>query len=545
MRIDDLRISTRLELGFGVLGLMILAMVAVVWVQVSTMTGLFGDVANARIPRMVVGSAIKEDVQTISSSVRNMILMRDTAAILAEAQGIGRVQKRIDQRFGELEKLLAGDSAAQTALQQVQAARKAYEPLQNETQELAGSGQIFEAKDVLVDKMHPAQQAYFSAMDALLQQQQQQLGQATGATERAANSVRGMLLVTTLVVIVLGGLLAWWIIRSIAGPLRQAVRVARSVAAGKLQEPINAQGRNEVAQLLLALKDMQGGLARVVTHVRQGAQNVLGGSTEIAQGNMDLSNRTEAQAGALQETSASMQELRDAVVHNADNAQQANTLARDASAVAERGGAVVGQVVDTMRDINTSSQKIADIIGVIDSIAFQTNILALNAAVEAARAGEQGRGFAVVASEVRALAGRSAEAAREIKGLISASVERVAQGSELVDKAGATMQEVVQSIRRVTALVGEISSASAEQRSGVAQIGEAIAQMDHVTQQNAALVEQIAAAATGLSTQAQELVQAVAVFQVDADAAAAQPVAAPAAHVAAAALGSTRQRLLS
>lgn len=209
MRIDDLRISTRLELGFGVLGLMILAMVAVVWVQVSPMTGLFGDVANARIPRMVVGSAIKEDVQPISSSVRNMILMRDSSAILAEAQSIGRVQKRIDQRFGELEKLLADDGAAQAALQQVQAARKAYEPLQNETQELAGSGQIFEAKDILIDKMHPAQQVYFSAMDALLQQQQQQLGQATGATEQAANRVRGMLLVTTLVVMVLGGLLAW------------------------------------------------------------------------------------------------------------------------------------------------------------------------------------------------------------------------------------------------------------------------------------------------------------------------------------------------
>ncbi len=545
MRIIDLRISTRLELGFALLGLMILAMVAVVWVQVSTMTGLFGDVANARIPRMVVGSAIKEDVQTISSSVRNMILMRDTAAIMAEAQSIGRVQKRIDQRFVELEKLLAGDGAAQAVLQQVQAARKAYEPLQNETQELAGSGQVFDAKELLVEKMHPAQQAYFSAMDALLQQQQQQLGQATGATERAANSVRGMLLATTLVVMVLGGLLAWWIIRSITGPLRQAVRVARSVAAGNLQEPIEAQGRNEVAQLLLALKDMQGALARVVTHVRQGAQNVLGGSTEIAQGNMDLSNRTEAQAGALEETSASMQELRDAVAHNADNAQQANTLACDASAVAERGGAVVGQVVDTMRDINTSSQKIADIIGVIDGIAFQTNILALNAAVEAARAGEQGRGFAVVASEVRALAGRSAEAAREIKGLISASVERVAQGSNLVDKAGATMQEVVQSIRRVTALVGEISSASAEQRSGVAQIGEAIVQMDHVTQQNAALVEQIAAAATGLSTQAQELVQAVAVFQVDAGDAAERSAAVPAAHAAAPALGAARQRLLS
>ncbi len=543
MRIIDLRISTRLELGFALLGLMILAMVAVVWVQVSTMTGLFGDVANARIPRMVVGSAIKEDVQTISSSVRNMILMRDTAAIMAEAQSIGRVQKRIDQRFVELEKLLAGDGAAQAVLQQVQAARKAYEPLQNETQELAGSGQVFDAKELLVEKMHPAQQAYFSAMDALLQQQQQQLGQATGATERAANSVRGMLLATSLVVMVLGGLLAWWIIRSITGPLRQAVRVARSVAAGNLQEPIEAQGRNEVAQLLLALKEMQGALARVVTHVRQGAQSVLGGSTEIAQGNMDLSNRTEAQAGALEETSASMQELRDAVAHNADNAQQANTLACDASAVAERGGAVVGQVVDTMRGINASSQKIADIIGVIDGIAFQTNILALNAAVEAARAGEQGRGFAVVASEVRALAGRSAEAAREIKGLISASVERVAQGSDLVDKAGATMQEVVQSIRRVTALVGEISSASAEQRSGVAQIGEAIVQMDQVTQQNAALVEQIAAAATGLSTQAQELVRAVAVFQVDAGDGAGPPGAVPAGYAAASA--SVHQRRLS
>lgn len=519
MRIDDLRISTRLGLGFALLGLMILAMVAVVWVQVSTMTGLFGDVANARIPRMVVGSAIKEDVQTISSSVRNMILMRDTAAIMAQAEGIGRVQKRIDQRFVELDKLLVGDSAAQSALQQVQAARTAYEPLQTETQSLASSGQVFDAKELLVEKMHPAQQAYFSAMDALLQQQQQQqqLGQATGATERAASSVRGMLLATTLVVMMLGGLLAWWIIRSITGPLRQAVRVARSVAAGNLREPIEAQGRNEVAQLLLALKEMQSALARVVTHVRQGSQSVFSASTEIAQGNMDLSSRTEAQAGALEETLASMQELSDAVIHNADTAQQANALAHNASVVAERGGTVVGQVVDTMRGINEASRKIADIISVIDSIAFQTNILALNAAVEAARAGEQGRGFAVVASEVRALAGRSADAAREIKGLISASVARVEQGTVLVDKAGSTMQEVVDAIQRVTELMGEISRASAEQRSGVSQMGEAITQMDHATQQNAALVEQIAASASSLSAQAQELVQAVAVFQVDSD----------------------------
>jgi methyl-accepting chemotaxis protein len=443
-----------------------------------------------------------------------MIFMRDADAIAMQAEAVKRLQLDINTRYSELEKLLSGDSAAQAALLEVQAARKIFEPLQREAVDLASFGQIFEAKDILIDKMHPAQLRYFSAMDALLLQQRQQFKQATQTNESAASAVRSMLIATSLVVLAVGAVLAWWIIRSITVPLRQAVRLARSVAAGRLQEPIEAQGRNEVAQLLLALRDMQGALARVVTHVRQGAQNVLGGSTEIAQGNMDLSNRTEAQAGALQQTSASMQELRDAVTHNADNAQQASTLARDASAVAERGGAVVGQVVETMRDINTSSQKIADIIGVIDGIAFQTNILALNAAVEAARAGEQGRGFAVVASEVRALAGRSAEAAREIKGLISASVERVAQGSDLVDKAGVTMQEVVQAIHQVTGLVGEISSASAEQRSGVAQISEAIAQMDHVTQQNAALVEQIAATASGLSTQSKELVQAVAVFQV-------------------------------
>ena len=515
MRMDDLRISTRLVAGFALLGVMIIAMVAVVLLQVSGMTASASEMANLRIPRMVVGGAIKEDVQTIASSVRNMILMSDSMRIMAEGEQIKKLQTRIDGRYGELEKLLANDSAALAALQTVQAARKVFEPLQRETAELAGGGQIFEAKDILIDKMHPAQLQYFAAMDALLLQQQQQLTEATAANERAATAVRGMLLATTLVVLAVGAVLAWWIIRSISVPLRQAVKVARSVAAGNLHQPIEPAGSNEVGQLLQALADMQGALARVVTEVRNGSQHVLDASTEIAQGNMDLSNRTEAQAGALEETNAAMQELRDAVVHNADNAQAANTLAHQASAVAQRGGAVVGEVVDTMRGINESSRKIADIIGVIDGIAFQTNILALNAAVEAARAGEQGRGFAVVASEVRALAGRSAEAAREIKSLINASVERVETGSGLVDRAGDTMQEVVGAIGRVTALMGEISSASAEQRSGVAQIGEAITQMDHVTQQNAALVEQIAAAAGGLRSQANELVQSVAVFEVD------------------------------
>jgi methyl-accepting chemotaxis protein len=517
MRIDDLRISTRLTLGFALLGGLILAMAAAAWIQVAAMTGRFGDVAGTRIPRMVAGNAIKEDVQDISSGVRDMILMRDSSAIMAEAARIQRVQQRVGQRFAELQALLAGDAAAQQALARVQAARQVYEPLQDETRDLAGSGQVFEAKDALLNKMRPAQRAYFDAMDALLRLQHQGLDRATGATADAAGRVRGVLLATPLAILLLGAALAWWIIRSITVPLRQAVQVARAVAAGDLRAPIRAHGRNEVAQLLAALRDMQGALARVVTRVRAGAHGVLDASTEIAQGNTDLSNRTETQAGTLEETDASMQELRDAVAQTADNAQQASALARDASAVAERGGAVVEQVVQTMRGIDASSRRIADIIAVIDSIAFQTNILALNAAVEAARAGEQGRGFAVVAGEVRALAGRSAEAAKEIKGLIGASVERVGQGSALVDQAGATMQEIVGAIGRVTALAGEISGASAEQRTGVMQLGEAITQMNHVTQQNAALVEQVAASAGSLSARAQELVQAVAVFEVEDD----------------------------
>jgi methyl-accepting chemotaxis protein len=258
---------------------------------------------------------------------------------------------------------------------------------------------------------------------------------------------------------------------------------------------------------------MRLGLARVVSHVRHGSEGVANASSEIAHGNHDLSARTEQQASALEQTAASMEQLGDAVRQNADNARQANELAMSASTVAVRGGAVVGQVVETMKGINDSSRKIADIIGVIDGIAFQTNILALNAAVEAARAGEQGRGFAVVASEVRSLAGRSAEAAKEIKNLIGASVERVAQGTALVDQAGVTMAEVVGSIKRVTDIMAEINAASASQALGVAQVGEAVSHMDRNTQQNAALVEQMAAAASGLKAQAQDLVEAVSEFK--------------------------------
>ncbi|HPA88130.1 MAG TPA: methyl-accepting chemotaxis protein [Quisquiliibacterium sp.] len=306
----------------------------------------------------------------------------------------------------------------------------------------------------------------------------------------------------------------WYTRRWILVRVQAALRVARAVADGDLTVKAPVTARDEIGQMLAALDSMGDSLTRVVGRVRQNADSVATASAQIAQGNQDLSQRTEMQASALQETAASMEELGATTRQNADSARQASALALEASTVAGRGGDVVGQVVETMRGINDSSKKIADIINVIDGIAFQTNILALNAAVEAARAGEQGRGFAVVASEVRSLAQRSADAAKEIKALITASVERVEHGTVLVDQAGDTMQEIVASIRRVADIVGEISSASEEQTTGVVQAGEAISAMDRNTQQNAALVEESAAAADSLRQQAQQLVEAMSVFRI-------------------------------
>ena len=320
---------------------------------------------------------------------------------------------------------------------------------------------------------------------------------------------------TASIVLSIGLILAlgWAIISSVRSSMQQAQEAVNAVARGDLTYPIAVQGRDEVGELMQALAAMQSNLASVVATVRSGADGVATASSEIAQGNSDLSSRTEQQASALEETAASMEELASTVKQNADSARQANQLAVNASTVAVQGGDVVGQVVNTMKVINESSKKIADIISVIDGIAFQTNILALNAAVEAARAGEQGRGFAVVASEVRNLAQRSASAAKDIKILIDNSVTEVARGTTLADQAGTTMTEVVSAIRRVTDLIAEVSAASNEQSQGVGQVGEAVSQMDQVTQQNAALVEESAAAANSLSTQAQQLQQAVAVFK--------------------------------
>jgi methyl-accepting chemotaxis protein-1 (serine sensor receptor) len=354
---------------------------------------------------------------------------------------------------------------------------------------------------------------------------------AATAADAAARSRRALLasLVLMLAVGAVGAALGVLLARRITRPVDQALKLARAIAAGDLTTPVGIAGDDEIAQMLQALLAMQGSLASVVGNVRANSQSVSTAAGEISQGSNDLSARTEEQASALQQAAASMEQLGTTVRQNADNAVSANQLALGASAVARKGGAVVGEVVETMRGINDSSRRIVDIIGVIDGIAFQTNILALNAAVEAARAGEQGRGFAVVASEVRSLAQRSADAAREIKQLIAASVERVELGTALVDRAGVTMDEIVSSIGRVTDIMGEISAASTEQSSGVGQLGEAIAQMDQATQQNAALVEESAAAAESLRDQARQLVRVVAVFRLEAAPVSAPALAAPSA----------------
>jgi methyl-accepting chemotaxis protein len=324
------------------------------------------------------------------------------------------------------------------------------------------------------------------------------------------------LIAAVLLAIVLGCVITFWLIKSITKPLSMAVGYAQTVASGDLTSDITVTGMDETGQLLSALKGMNESLASCVTDVRAGIDTMATASSQIAAGNMDLSSRTEQQAASLEETASSMEELTSTVKQNSENAHEANGLAKSACEVAIKGGTVVAQVVETMGSINASSKKIVDIIGVIDGIAFQTNILALNAAVEAARAGEQGRGFAVVAAEVRNLAQRSAAAAKEIKALIGDSVDKVDAGSKLVDQAGATMQEVVDSIKRVTDIMSEIASASQEQNSGIEQINLAITQMDQVTQQNAALVEEAAAAAASLQSQGSSLSQAVGVFKLPA-----------------------------
>jgi methyl-accepting chemotaxis protein len=361
----------------------------------------------------------------------------------------------------------------------------------------------------------PAPDAMHKQLTALAELQDRQDRAAAAELEQSIDGTRRLLIGMGLLALATG--IGWTVglVRSIVRPLDEAIFIAETVAAGDLSKEFETERGGEFGRLLRGMGEMEDTLTDVVTRIKASTDSIVTASREIAAGNQDLSSRTEEQASALEQTAASMEELTSTVKQNADNARQANQLALSASDVAVKGGHVVGQVVSTMASINASSKKIVDIIGVIDGIAFQTNILALNAAVEAARAGEQGRGFAVVASEVRNLAQRSAAAAKEIKGLIDDSVGKVDAGSALVGEAGKTMEEIVGSIRRVTDIVGEISAASHEQTQGIEQINQAITQMDQVTQQNAALVEEAAAAAQSMQEQADRLVQAVSVFKLE------------------------------
>ncbi len=369
------------------------------------------------------------------------------------------------------------------------------------------------ASDVLHGQMMASYAAAHQDMKSLMQLQ---LTVAKGEYDHAQSrfaSVRMTSIAAIVVGVLIGSVFGIWLIRGIGSSLRQALELAQRVSEGDLTHVVEIKSSDEIGQLLQALKKMTESLVKIVSEVRTSTQTIATASSEIASGNLDLSSRTEEQASSLEETASSMEELTSTVKQNADNARQANQLAVSASDVAIRGGTVVSQVVDTMGSINASSKKIVDIIGVIDGIAFQTNILALNAAVEAARAGEQGRGFAVVASEVRSLAQRSASAAKEIKELIGDSVEKVDAGSKLVEQAGVTMNEVVDSVRHVTDIMAEIMAASQEQSTGIEQVNQAVMQMDQVTQQNAALVEEAAAAAESMKDQAANLAQVVSVFK--------------------------------
>ncbi|MNR78017.1 Methyl-accepting chemotaxis protein I [compost metagenome] len=516
MKINNLKIGARLGLAFAVILVLMASMVVVgVW--------RLQDVAQATVHMEEAAHKERLAHEWYLGNVANAV--RTTARIRSnDVEAQKQFQTEMEAQSQDITKLqneltpLIQSAEGKKLLSVVAEKRTVYMDIRKEVFKLkseANPAAELAAKKLVEGKMNPALLAYDQSVQAVVSFQQVIFQRAKAEVDAIYASGRTVLITLGSLALLLSTVLAWLLSRSITRPLGYAVEVARTVASGDLRNRIESNSNDETGQLLHALRDMNDGLVNSVSQVRSGIETIATASSQIAAGNLDLSSRTEEQASSLEETASSMEELTSTVKQNADNARQANQLAVSASGVAEKGGAVVARVVDTMEEINTSAKKIVDIIGVIDGIAFQTNILALNAAVEAARAGEQGRGFAVVASEVRNLAQRSAAAAKEIKTLIGDSVDKVELGSKLVGEAGVTMDEVVQSVKHVTDIMSEIMAASQEQSAGIEQVNQAIGQMDQVTQQNAALVEEAAAAAESLNEQAAKLAEAVSVFKLD------------------------------
>ena len=514
-QLKNLSMGTRLGMGFALLIVAALAIALVGRIQLGALSDEIRFLTEDRMVKVEQLTEVKDDLNVIARGVRNMALLTDEKAKVQEKARIDDMSARNSALLKLLDESIKLPKGRQL-LQDLNAVRAPYNAAVSKAVEQAMVGQTDVVRETLFNEVRPLQASYMKALDDLVSLQRDLMRQSAEQSAQMATSAGMWMLFIAGVAAALGALIAIILVRSITRPIREAVNVAQTVAAGDLTSTIHVTRQDETGQLLAALKAMNESLVGIVNNVRLSSDSIATGSAQIASGNADLSQRTEEQAANLEQTAASMEQLASAVKQNSDTARQANQLASSASQAAIRGGEVVGQVVGTMAQITDSSRKIADIIGVIDGIAFQTNILALNAAVEAARAGEQGRGFAVVAAEVRSLAQRSANAAKEIKTLIGNSGEKVEIGSQLVDDAGKSMDDIVQQVKRVTDLMAEISAASVEQTQGISQVGDAVNQLDQVTQQNAALVEESAAAADSLSQQAAKLAETVAVFNLSA-----------------------------